>query len=250
MIFDEGYQFGLGAFETIAIYKGKAVFLEEHLQRLRDALTFLEIVQEITTNDVYDFIIKNNIVNGAIKIILSNKNIFIFSRDNPYDFKFYSEGFKLNFSDIRRNETSPFTYHKTLNYGECIITKRMAKKLNVDDMIFLNTKEQICECSTCNIFFVKNGIVYTPPVESGILRGIVRNYICDEYPVKEKAIYVKEIVDYDECFVTNSLMGIVPVKKIGEHYFKKCEFTESVYNRYFQHCLSKGFYCKNLKKCK
>lgn len=232
MIFDDGYQYGIGAFETIAVYKRKALFLNEHLERLNKTLRFLEIPKVITEHDLEPYLVEETTNYYALKILVSEKNIIIKKREIPYNKTHYHKGFDLEFSSIKRNHTSPFVFHKTLNYGECILEKRRAKEMKLDELIFLNLKNEICEGTVCNIFFVKENHIFTPKLSCGILPGIIRNYICQTYDVTEVIITPSQISDFDECFVTNSLIGIMPVRRIGENFFKKRTRTTKLSKNY------------------
>ena len=79
----------------------------------------------------------------------------------------------MDFSSVRRNETSPLTAYKTLNYGDCILENRQAHGLGMNERIFLNTKGQISEGTVSNIFFVRSGKLYTPDLSCGLLPGIL-----------------------------------------------------------------------------
>lgn len=219
---DEGFLFGLGAFETIAVENGKPLFLEQHLNRMEKAADFLglgscrqrglteEKIEEYL--DLYDVSLMKH---EALKVILSAENMFFQMRNNPYVEESYTQGLRAEISKVRRNETSPLVYHKTLNYGDCILEKRAAMATGIHEMIFINTKGQISEGTVSNIFFVRKNIVYTPQLSCGLLPGILRSYIMKRFPVTETIIYPDELVYYDECFVTNSLMGIMPVRQLG-----------------------------------
>ena len=219
---DEGFLFGLGAFETIAVENGKPLFLAQHLNRIEKAADFLglgscrqrglteEKIEEYL--DMYDISLKKH---EALKVILSAENMFFQMRNNPYVEESYTQGLRAEISKVRRNETSPLVYHKTLNYGDCILEKRAAMAAGIHEMIFINTKGQISEGTVSNIFFVRKNTVYTPQLSCGLLPGILRSYIMERFPVTETIIYPDELVYYDECFVTNSLMGIMPVKQLG-----------------------------------
>ena len=226
MNLDEGYQFGLGAFETIAVKNRKALFLDDHIRRINNTLDFLEIEKKITNGMVNDYIRNIDKEYYALKLMVSEKNTIISTRDISYTKEQYEKGFKLGISEVRRNNTSPFTYHKTFNYGDCIVQKRRALKEKIDDMIFLNHLDEICECSTSNIFFVKDNKLFTPKLSCGLLPGIIREFIRDTYKASEVTISIDEIDGYDECFVTNSLLGIMPVLAIGEHVFSSREYTD------------------------
>lgn len=111
---------------------------------------------------------------GALKIMVSEKNLLFLPRENHYQEADYEKGFRLEYSAVRRNETSPLTFHKTANYGDCILEKRGAGKVGVDERIFLNTRGELAEGTLSNVFFLKEGKLYTPGKECGLLPGVVK----------------------------------------------------------------------------
>lgn len=223
---DDGYQFGLGAFETIGVKNGAPCLLEYHLERLERALAFLGICQEITEETVRENIRRECERNpelflapAVMKLMVSEKNVRCTFRKNPYTREVKERGFALDYSGILRNETSPFVYHKTMNYGDNILEKRRTHDLAIDDVVFLNTRGELTEGSTNNIFFVKGGNVVTPPVSAGLLPGVVRRYVLEHFDGAEQVIRPEDVDAMEECFVTNSLMGVMPVTKLGEKRF-------------------------------
>lgn len=251
---DDGVQFGLGAFETIALYKEQPVFLEEHLQRLFKTAAFFgwgdSAKERVTKESLHQWLSgqktvcstenkengeqrierKHLLAHGALKIMLSEKNLQVSLRSNPYQEEQYAKGFTMDFSSVRRNETSPLTAHKTLNYGDCILEKRAATKAGMNERIFLNTKGQIAEGCVSNIFVVRKGEILTPDSSCGLLPGIMRAYVMRTVPVTETILYPEDLKDCEECFVTNSLMGIMPVRRLGEYTFPSME--KAVYLRH------------------
>lgn len=222
MKFDWGFQAGIGAFETIAVYNKKPMFLREHIKRLNDALNFLAIQKTISSSLVLDYIEKTKAQTYALKIMVSEKNTILKRRCNPYlKTSLYEEGASLKYSTVLRNESCPLTYHKTLSHSQNILEKRKATKEGYLDAVFCNTKGFIAEGSTCNIFFVKQGQIFTPSMASGILPGIIRAYVIAHYEVQEINISKEFVEDTDACFITNSLMGIMPVRVLGEKIFIK-----------------------------
>lgn len=237
MIFDDGYQFGLGAFETIAVYQKKAILLKEHLERLNNTLNFLGITRVVTEEDLHPYIENEQLDYYALKVLVSDKNLIVNKRTIHYDKTHYTKGFDIEFSKIKRNQTSPLVFHKTFNYGDCIMEKRSALKRNIDELLFLNMNEEICEGTTCNIFFIKNEKIYTPKLSCGMLPGIIRSYVCKTYDVTETVITPSNIAEFNECFVTNSLMGIMPVHRLGDKIFEKNTLTKSLMKHYFNDLL-------------
>ena len=257
---DEGFQFGLGAFETIAVEAGKPIFLDKHLKRLERAAEFLHLGtlsdRGITEKQILRYLEEqaqlpesrenfanmtqlpesrenfSDITHCALKIMLSKENVVFSMRANPYTPEQYEKGFVLDISPVKRNETSSLVYYKTMNYGDCILEKRNAVAAGVDERLFLNTKDQICEGTVSNIFFVKQGKLYTPEVRCGLLPGILREYICETQHVEETTIYPENLKSYEECFVTNSLMGIMPVRQVGEILFTEEKVTQALMAKY------------------
>lgn len=219
LLLDEGYQFGLGAFETIAVEEGCPIFLEWHLERLREAMKFMGFWHEISEEQVRQHAEKTG--QTVLKIIVSKENLVFLTRQNHYTKEQYDRGFKMDFSLVRRNETSPLTYYKTLNYGDCILEKRNAVKNGIDEQIFINTKGEICEGTTTNIFFRKAEKLYTPKKECGLLAGVMRRFVMCETEVDECILLPEQIETFDECFVTNSLMGIMSVSSLGGVRFRE-----------------------------
>ena len=207
---DECFQFGLGAFETIGIEKGTPILLEKHLKRLERAADFLKLgdpaVRGITAGRIEEYLEEQKkrpevqkefggLEHCALKLMLTKENAVYSLRANHYTPENYEKGFIMDVSKVKRNETSPLVYHKTMNYGDCILEKRNATAAGMDERLFLNTKKQISE-------------------------GTVSN------------IYVQDLKWYQECFVTNSLMGIMPVRQIGGIQFEEDKVTRELMRRY------------------
>lgn len=232
---DEGYSFGLGLFETILLYKGEPVFLDEHLVRINKAIIDLGLnIDKLEKDEVFQYLNnnKNTFEYEGLKIVLSEKNRLFLKREYTYIEKDYQKGFSLNISKVRRNESSIFTFHKTLNYGDNILEKRKSKKLGYDEPIFLNSKNQITEGATSNIFVVVEDKIYTPKLSCGLLNGIVRQYIISNYDVIESGIDLEFLNNTDEIFLTNSLFGIMPVNNLEKKVFKSQEISKNILQNY------------------
>lgn len=244
IILDEGYQFGLGAFETIAVENGRPILLEEHLDRLMNTMDFLGIGYDADfvpamRKRIDEYLLGRDSAHMALKIIASQKNILLTSRQNIYNQAQYEKGFTADFSPIYRNETSPLVFHKTMNYGDCIMEKRRAVSMGLDELFFLNSRGEVCEGTTTNIFFVKAGNIYTPKLSCGLLPGIMRSYLMKMYHVEECIIHSSQITEYEECFVTNSLMGVMPVTMLKNHRFLSREKAEWLQHEYIEKLVKK-----------
>lgn len=232
---DEGYSFGLGLFETILLYKGNPVFLDEHLARINKSIEDLALnIDKLEKDEVFQYLNnnKNTLEYEVLKIVLSEKNRLFLKREYTYTEKDYEKGFSLNISEVIRNESSIFTFHKTLNYGDNILEKRKSKKLAYDEPIFLNSKNQITEGATSNIFVVVEDKIYTPKLSCGLLNGIVRQYIISNYGIIETEIDLEFLNNADEIFLTNSLFGIMPVNNLEKKVFKSQKISKEILNKY------------------
>ena len=232
---DEGYSFGLGLFETILLYKGKPVFLDEHLARINKSIVDLGLnIDKLERDEVFQYLNnnKNTFEYEGLKIVLSEKNRLFLKREYTYTEKDYQRALSLNISKVRRNESSIFTFHKTLNYGDNILEKRKSKKLGYDEPIFLNSKNQITEGAASNIFMVVEDKIYTPKLSCGLLNGIVRQYIISNYNVIEKEIDIEFLNNANEISLTNSLFGIMPVNNLEKKVFKSQEISKNILQNY------------------
>lgn len=231
---DSGYFFGLGVFETIAVTEGRCVFLSHHLARLQASAAFFGLRRSITAATVKEYLKTQGQADysGGLKITLSPENTILSLRENPYTPEDYQRGFKLTFNQVRRNETSPFTYHKTLNQGDNLQERTIAREQGFDEGIFLNSLGEITEGTLSNIFFVKNGGIFTPPISSGLLNGIMRQYIIDNNKVTEVALTTGALEKFDQCFITNSLMGIMPVRSLGDKEFSSLATAQQLQEAY------------------
>lgn len=233
---DDGYSFGLGFFETLHIYKNRPLFLKEHIERINNSIDkFSFNIKKLEESEVLKYLDKDKnleIENGVLKIILSEKNRIFQKRDYTYTAEKRELGFKCNIANTIRNTNSIFTFHKTLNYADNIYEKRKSLKISYDEPIFLNQNGCVTEGATSNIFFVKDGEILTPSIQSGLLNGIVRQWIIQNFKVTEKEIHFTDIKNYNEVFLTNSLFGLMPVNILDEYKFEKKEIYEKLFQEY------------------
>ncbi|MCM8762155.1 MAG: aminotransferase class IV, partial [Candidatus Omnitrophica bacterium] len=130
-----------------------------------------------------------------------------------------------------RNENSPVVYIKSLNYLENILARMEARKNKCDDAILLNTSGYLTSATVSNLFFVKKGRLYTPSLKCGVLKGTIRGLIFDtskrnDIEIQEGRYTLDDLKDADEIFLTNTLMGVMPIKEI-KGVFKSKNFTLS-----------------------
>lgn len=249
------FLYGDGIFETMVSINKKIFRFENHWERMENGSKICNL--EIPKKDEIEKIIMNNIGREKyyIRITLWRKKPETFSPENEkessyliiirkfkgYPEKFYREGISCIISEkVRRNEKSQISKIKSINFIENIIMKFEAREKNVDDTIVLNTSDFISEGSVSNIFFLKKDKIYTPSINSGCLDGITRKVvieICEKEGIEIKEGFFKKefLKDCYEVFLTNTLMGIMPVREI-KGFFKNNKFkiTKFLIEKYDQ----------------
>ncbi len=222
-------KFGIGLFETIKIENSIPIELDLHLDRMYNSIEELNLN---ISEDKYDlkskilsYIDENNIVYKALRVTVFDEGYNISTRDIVYNKEMYNKGLKLMLSTNKRGDSILYK-HKTTNYFENIYIKRYALENGFDDAVFLDYENRILECSISNIFFIKNNQIYTPNKDLSILNGIMKKRIirlCGELKINivETDIKITDLKNFEFCFVSNSLMGIMKVEKINDIKFKQ-----------------------------
>lgn len=232
---DDGFFFGVGAFETIAVSGRVPIFFDEHLARMGEVLRFLGIKAD--AGDLRALVLRacaelDPAGEMALKLTVTERNRIVSFRQNPYAVPGAKRAFRCDFSDVRRCETSRFTYMKTLTYAQNIVEKRYAQERGIDEPLFLNTDGLIAEGAVSNIFAVFGGEAVTPPVTCGLLPGVMRQFVIEKMGAQEHPLTPVELLRADEVFVTNSLMGAMPVCSIGTAAFEPGPVSRRVRDAY------------------
>lgn len=229
-----GIQYGYGVFETMAFVNLELEYLKDHLLRLENSMNVFGLKYEIDGEDIikksHELMALNSLLKPVVKLTilkgLKRDHLLLTTRENTYSEDMYHEGFKLKISDVKRNPLSKMVYHKTCNYMELLSEKTKATKEGYDEVIFLNIKDEVSECSISNLFWVRDRTLYTPEIKTGILNGIMRQKVIDHanrltIKVCEGAFMFEELDNADAVFITNSIMGIMPVSKINNTWYSK-----------------------------
>lgn len=224
-IFNKEIAFGLTPFETIYFENKSPHFLKEHYVRLKRACRVLKILFSLSFENfhsiIVDYLTNQEVYSGVIKVVVLNGELHFNIRQPSYIKKKYNEGFNFIVSNAIRDEKNILNYFKTFNYGINYIEDFRAKSKGYDGSLFLNSKKQICETNYANIFFREGKFIYTPHLSTGLLKGIMRDQVIkyakdNGYKVEKTFINLEDLRNFEECFITNSVAGIFPVRKIEE----------------------------------
>jgi branched-chain amino acid aminotransferase len=121
----------------------------------------------------------------------------------------------------RRNELSPTCSLKTLNYLDNILAAQEATLQGCDEGLMLNSRNRFSGGARSNLFMVLDGVLYTPGLDDGALPGIVRGVVLEMAKVlrlkhRQASIFVYDVPRASEAFMTNSIVGILPIARIGQ----------------------------------
>ena len=146
--------------------------------------------------------------------------IIITDKIKLYNQELYEKGLEIVTISTQRNiHESVNPQIKSLNYLNNILAKVEAINAGVEEAVMLNSEGYVAECTGDNIFTVKTGALYTPPVHSGVLRGITRGAVIDiahlkEIPIHEEVMTRYDLFNADEMFLTGTAAEIIPVVKM------------------------------------
>ncbi len=230
---DQGVNFGKGVFETIDVVGKSPVFLEKHCERMKRGLAALGVANSASEELLLGYIRDFSIEDCGMKVLVTPENLVVTTRENVYATGQYKDGLKVGISRLKRNPHSHVVYHKTLNYTDNILENEAAHKAGFDEVIFANVYDRLAEGSVSNIFFASEGRVFTPAVRCGILDGIVRGWVLDNFIVEEGEFTLTQLLTAEEVFLTNSLIGVMPVRRIQDKPYtcpgKKCSVIQKAY---------------------
>ncbi|MET0516368.1 MAG: aminotransferase class IV [Nitrospiraceae bacterium] len=242
-VFDHGFLYGDGVYETIRSY-GNSIFMrDQHLARLQrsaDAIgldipiPFSEwpalLHEAMDRNDVgrqdLDAYIRITISRGEGEIgldpaLCARPTVVVIAKPLlPLPAGLYQTGVSLTVARTKRNLPEALSPHiKATNFLNNILAKREAIAVDAFDSLLLNWNNELAECTVSNLFLVTGNILHTPALECGILDGITRNIVlllaregglaCEEGHYRLSNLY-----EADECFLTNTSMEVMPVTQI------------------------------------
>lgn len=218
---DEGFLYGIGFFETILILKD-VCYLKEHVDRINASLEAFDIDRRLSEATVRQLIKTHTWQDTVLKIVITQSNALAITRSIPYTDKHYQDGFSLTQSAVTKSSHSALIRHKTLNYGENLWAMKVAKKSGYDDCLFANEFGNITESAVANLFIIEDGQLITPSLEEGLLPGILRSKILENYPVRQEAITPERIMNCEGAFLTNCIVGVIKVSayvglRVPEH---------------------------------
>jgi branched-chain amino acid aminotransferase len=254
---DRGFLYGDGLFETMKARQGCVDFLQRHLERMQSGARDLDIPfppHRSFPPLIRELLAKNQLQETAVvKLCLSRgrhtgpltlykpeeATLVMFAR--PWEEEEpsrWEQGLSITVeTEIRQNALSGICHMKTLNYLAYLRVRTRAARAGFEDAILLNTHGELCECTTANLFWFRGGQLETPEASCGLLPGVVRAVVMDLMeqagtPVREVRRSADDLPDAEEIFVSNSVVEILPVGRIGERRLPRRDQTRALRERF------------------
>ncbi len=236
---DYGFLYGFSVFETLRSYNGCLFRLPEHLARLRKGADSLGIPAVPDDSEIEKAVRQvlqgNNLKEARVRLTLSAGEgsssadpascgepslVIAAAAFVPPDEAAYHKGYRVIVSQYRRDSRSPLSGIKSGNYLSSLLARAAAREQGAEDAVLLNERGSLSECSTGNMFLVRNEGLITPDEKSGILPGITRREVLRLAPqvglkVEEREVTPEEIFQADEAFITSSLLEIMPLTRVN-----------------------------------
>jgi branched-chain amino acid aminotransferase len=238
-VFDHGLLYGDGIFEGIRAYNGRVFRLKEHIDRLFYSAKAILLKIPMSHAELMQATVeacrKNKLRDGYIRLVVTrgvgtlglNPNrckkpsvIIIADKIQVYPPELYARGMDIVTVPTVRNLHSALNPAiKSLNYLNNILAKIEANNAGVEEAVMLNAEGFVAECTADNLFIVKDGKLFTPPLSAGALYGITRQTVMElaeqlGISVSEPNLTRYDLFNADECFLTGTGAEIVPVVKI------------------------------------
>ena len=241
-VFDHGFLYGEGVYETIRTYHHIPFLLDRHLKRLRASAAGIRLTISESDRDLARAIeatmrhasgqgeqyIRLLVTRGTGELnydpaVCPEPTVVIIVRSHKENSpEVLNAGIAVVVSSIIRNHPDAINpLIKSNNLLNNALAMQEAIRAGAEEAIMLNYRGEIAECAQSNIFLVRGGSVRTPPLASGLLDGVTRNFIFEvacraNVTVQESVLDITDLKEADEIFITSTTREVLPVSKIGE----------------------------------
>lgn len=241
-VFDHGFLYGEGVYETLRTYGRVPFQFVEHMARLRRSAEMIALSVPMTDaalraeidrtaaacegasgDEIYIRVLLTRGVGDLSYRLASTPApslVIIVKPLKPFPARNYTDGIRVSLVDIRRNHPHALNpLIKSNNLLNNALAMQEAYRRGAEEAVMLNQVGQVTECSQSNIFIVKAGALATPPLSAGLLPGITRQFVLDlaaglAIPGGERQVSADDVVGADEVFITSTTREITPVTTI------------------------------------
>lgn len=227
---------GWGLFTTIRIVEGVPFAFERHWQRLsRDAQRThcpLPFEADLVRAHLGEILSANHVREGCARIyVINNQSGFWRSNEDfptvdlllcSADLPPYRDPVRLGLREHGRHAASPLAGTKVTSWLPNVWSLYEAQQAGLDEVILLNERGEVAECTAANIFCAQGGRVVTPPLSSGCLEGVTRAVILEigsqvGVPVEERTLYPEDLYAADEVFVSSTNRNVIAASAVNGH---------------------------------
>jgi len=244
-VFDHGFLYGEGIYETLRTYNGEPFLFERHMRRLRASAAMLSLavplddaaiaarfrdtlaaarlgdagreayIRILVTRGVGDLTYDPSACPEPTIVVIVKEHL-----DLPAEA--YERGIKVAIVSILRNH--PGTVNpliKSNNLLNSAMAMQEALRKGAFEGVMRNYRGELAECTTANLFVVKNGAALTPPIDAGLLAGITREFVFEVggrvgIPVREQVLHDSDLFEADEAFLTSTTRELVPITRVDD----------------------------------
>lgn len=242
---------GRGVFETMRVDDGHVVLLDLHLQRLRQGLKVLGIRFSLTIKEVQSIVHRvvmfNQFNHGRARIMVYQKSrhvelaVMVMPR-TVFSEQDYFHGYDVTVLPCLSRSSSKYACVKSLDYQPFYNAYQKARAQGFNEALLINSKGYIFEASRSNVFLIKKETLYPTSLELGCLNGITRRIVMEcarelKIPVKIKKPKIDDFINCDETFLTNSIIGVMPITKLKHKAIESGrvgDLTYKIRSRYIQ----------------
>jgi branched-subunit amino acid aminotransferase/4-amino-4-deoxychorismate lyase len=243
-----------GVFETFPVYARKPFAFDAHMDRMKRGLTVYGCKEHISrqrTHAIVQALLKKNHLRDArvrVSVVLDEEVPWLAVVCAPLATDLAQKrdaGYHVLLSD-RVHPVSKRSNVKSLEYSLFLKTYEHAVSQGYDEALLLNQRQQLTEGTRSNLFCACAGVLYTTPVSSGCLNGITRRIVLRlaqrlQIPVRIKPLSLDELQASSEAFVTNAIIGLMPIRSVNHQTFFKIEHRKimgAVFKQYKQEVCS------------
>lgn len=230
---DRGFKFGDAVFTTARIKGGKILDFAAHEKRLREALAMSQIKADISDleTSALELIKKNQLQDGLVRISISrgtqSQGYLPLTSASPTiviqtePLRALPSQIKLGISSFHKPVNFPPLLHKTAQGMLYTLVKIESAANGFYDSIMLTDDGLVSQTSCANLFWVKDGEIYTPSENCAIVKGTTRARMLKMFEIKEVEAKLDEVLAADEIFITNCAVSILPVDEVDGRKYKK-----------------------------
>jgi branched-chain amino acid aminotransferase len=227
---------GWGIFTTVRIAGGEAFAYERHWRRLEKDAAMIRLPMPYTAAKVrvhlHEVIRANGVSEGCARIYMIYNSVGYWQSNEqrpPVDLIIYTAGMPEHRETVRlavrehgRHAASPLAGVKTISWLNNVWCIAEANKEGFDEVVMLNERGEVAECTSANIFAVKNGKILTPPLSSGCLEGVTRGILLEIAPeagvaVIEQSLRPEDLYSAEEVFISSTNRNLIAVSEIAGH---------------------------------